>query len=61
MARGTSRNMLKIQHCEELARDSSVCYTASSVTKTLPNLTNLAVRDEILQTLYAVSESAQCL
>jgi hypothetical protein len=61
MARATSQNLLKIQYCGELAKDSSVCCTASSVTGTLPTLANLVVRDGILQALYTVSKFAQYL
>jgi hypothetical protein len=61
MARATSQNMLKIQHCEELTKDSSICCTASSVIETLPALANLAVRDEVLQAIYTVSKFAKYL
>jgi hypothetical protein len=53
--------MVKIQHCEELAKDSSICCTASSVIDTLPALVNLAVRDELLQAIYTVSKFVQYL
>jgi hypothetical protein len=53
--------MLKIQHCEELAKDSFICCTASSVTETLPTFANLAVRDELLQAIYTISKFAQYL